>query len=73
MNSFKFPFFFTLIVLLTLKAVAQERGFKEEQLTHNAFDNRYASYNKAGETIIFESNRDGRTTTVDRLGTRTEI
>jgi len=35
-------------------------GFKEEQLTNNKFDNRYASYNKAGEAIIFESNRDGR-------------
>ena len=46
-------------VLVTFMAVGQERGFKEEQLTHNAFDNRYASYNKTGEAIIFESNRDG--------------
>ncbi len=48
-----------LIVLLTLNMIAQERGFKEEQLTFGAYDNRYASYNKAGEAIIFESNRDG--------------
>ncbi|MCK5400328.1 MAG: PD40 domain-containing protein, partial [Flavobacteriaceae bacterium] len=31
----------------------------EVQLTNNNFDNRYASYNKEGEIIIFESNRDG--------------
>lgn len=49
----------SFIVLFTLKANAQERGFKEEQLTNNSSDNRYASYNKAGEIIIFESNRDG--------------
>lgn len=59
MNRYLRWFMFTFVFLLTLKAVAQERGFKEEQLTHNAFDNRYASYNKAGEAIIFESNRDG--------------
>ncbi len=59
MNIFKPTFFFTFFLLFTLKAIAQGVGFKEEQLTHNRFDNRYASYNKAGETIIFESNRDG--------------
>lgn len=59
MNIFKPTFFFTVFLLFTLKVIAQGKGYKEEQLTHNAFDNRYASYNKAGETIIFESNRDG--------------
>ena len=49
----------TFIFLFALNVFAQEQGFKEEQLTHNAFDNRYASYDKAGENIIFESNRDG--------------
>jgi TolB protein len=39
--------------------VSQDQGYKEEQLTNNAFDNQYASYNKAGEAIVFESNRDG--------------
>ena len=38
---------------------AQNSGYKEVQLTHNKFDDRYASYNKDGEIIIFESNRDG--------------
>ncbi|WP_157515090.1 PD40 domain-containing protein [Gaetbulibacter saemankumensis] len=34
-------------------------GFKEEILTKTNADNRYASYNKEGSKIIFESNRDG--------------
>ncbi|MGV6831149.1 MAG: TolB family protein [bacterium] len=38
---------------------AQEKGYKEEILTQGNYDNRYASYNKAGNKIIFESNRDG--------------
>ncbi|MGM5470260.1 hypothetical protein ACS386_08280 [Flavobacteriaceae bacterium LMO-SS05] len=59
MTHFKRSYFFIIIVLFSLKTIAQGQGYKEEQLTHNAFDNRYASYNKAGETIIFESNRDG--------------
>ncbi len=40
--------------------MAQEKGYKEEQLTQGNHDNRYASYNKAGTKIVFESNRDGR-------------
>ena len=48
-----------IIFLLSIKGWAQGQGYKEEQLTFNAYDDRYASYNKAGETIIFESNRDG--------------
>jgi len=59
MIFFKHSTISIFIFLLALNATAQEQGFKEEQLTHNAFDNRYASYNKAGEAIIFESNRDG--------------
>ncbi|HKK12895.1 MAG TPA: hypothetical protein VJ945_08680 [Flavobacteriaceae bacterium] len=59
MNTFKLSFLVTFIFLVALKVMAQRKGFVEEQLTHNAFDNRYASYNKAGEAIIFESNRDG--------------
>ena len=55
----KHLFIFIFLILIVPKASTQDQGFKEEQLTHNAFDNRYASYNKAGETIIFESNRDG--------------
>ena len=38
---------------------AQNNGYQEEQLTNNNSDNRYASYNKDGEVIVFESNRDG--------------
>ena len=49
---------FTLC-LVAIESMAQHAGYKEVQLTNNAFDNRYASYNKAGEVIIFESNRNG--------------
>lgn len=59
MNINKLTLFFTVIFLFALRTIAQDLGFKEEQLTYNAFDNRYASYNKAGEAIIYESNRDG--------------
>lgn len=59
MTIIKLSLYFTVIFLFTLNVIAQEEGYKEEQLTSNAFDNSYASYNKAGETIIFESNRDG--------------
>jgi len=38
---------------------AQKEGYKEVQLTNGNYDNRYASYNKDGDQIIFESNRDG--------------
>ena len=59
MNSYKLICFFTLIFLFSIKLNAQDLGYKEEQLTHNSFDNRYASYNSEGNLIIFESNRDG--------------
>lgn len=60
MNIIKLYYFFTILFLFTLQSKAQDAGYKEVQLTHNNFDNRYASYNKEGEVIIFESNRDGR-------------
>jgi TolB protein len=50
-------FAFALIIGTTLSA--QDKGYKEVQLTNNSSDNRYASYNKDGEVIVFESNRDG--------------
>lgn len=59
MNPYKLLLAFTLIFLFSIKSIAQDEGYKEEQLTHNNFDNRYASYNKEGKKIIFESNRDG--------------
>lgn len=59
MNSYKLICFFTLIFLFSIKLNAQDLGYKEEQLTHNKFDDRYASYNNEGSLIIFESNRDG--------------
>lgn len=59
MFRFKSISAFTLFGMFSILVLAQERGFKEEQLTNNAYDDRYASYNKAGEAIIFESNRDG--------------
>jgi TolB protein len=59
MNLFKTSSLFSIIFLFSLKVVSQDQGYKEEQLTNNAFDNQYASYNKAGEAIVFESNRDG--------------
>ncbi len=49
-----------LTVLLSYSlSVAQNAGFKETQLTTDASDNMYASYNALGTKIIFESNRDG--------------
>ena len=59
MNPFKLINLFTFLFLTTFNTIAQEKGYKEEQLTHNASDNRYASYNKEGNLIIFEYNRDG--------------
>lgn len=52
--------FWVVLCLIGLSAYAQEKGFKEEVLTQGNYDNRYASYSKTGEHIIFESNRDGR-------------
>ncbi|TVZ60059.1 TolB protein [Flavobacteriaceae bacterium MAR_2010_105] len=49
-----------IIMLFSFNGIVLGQGFKEEQLTNAAFDNRYASYNYEGKTIIFESNRSGR-------------
>ena len=59
MKIFKFTIISTLLSIISLNGVAQNNGYKEVQLTHNVFDNRYASYNKTGDLILFESNRDG--------------
>jgi len=60
MNSFKLLYIFIIVIFFSNKNFAQDLGYKEVQLTHNAFDDRYASYNNEGNLIIFESNRDGR-------------
>jgi len=49
----------SVFLLFFTNSIAQEKGYKEKQLTNNKFDNRYASYNKYGNSIVFESNRDG--------------
>ncbi|MBE9491164.1 MAG: PD40 domain-containing protein [Bacteroidetes bacterium] len=59
MNPNKLIFFFILTFLFSFNSIAQDLGYTEVQLTHNTFDDRYASYNKEGTLIIFESNRDG--------------
>ncbi len=59
LNPYKLLISFTLIFLFTTKSIAQDLGYKEVQLTHKAFDDRYISYNSEGTVIIFESNRDG--------------
>lgn len=54
---------YTFIILFSLIAIktteAQDQGFVEVQLTNTNSDNRYASYNRDGTLILFESNRDG--------------
>ncbi len=59
MNTIKLFYIFTILFLFSLKSIAQDSGYKEVQLTNNDFDNRFASYNKYGNSIVFESNRDG--------------
>jgi len=58
MNFYKTLFFLCFLLLTTSFTYTQEVGYKETQLTQDS-DNRYASYNKDGNKIIFESNRDG--------------
>ncbi|HMC01872.1 MAG TPA: hypothetical protein VKN14_12625 [Flavobacteriaceae bacterium] len=54
------PKFFFIIFLISVNfIIAQNKGYREIQLTQEG-ENRYASYNKAGTKIIFESNRDGQ-------------
>lgn len=50
---------FIIASSISVSVYAQSNGYKEVQLTHNNSDNRYASYNKGGELIVFESNRNG--------------
>jgi len=50
----------TILLIISHCCIAQDNGYKEVQLTNNTFDNRSASYNKTGDLILFESNRDGR-------------
>jgi TolB protein len=56
--------FFKLLLLLFSFVIcfthAQENGYEEIKLTNGDYDNRYATYNKNGTLILFESNRDGR-------------
>ncbi|MEZ4795870.1 MAG: hypothetical protein R2785_01765 [Flavobacteriaceae bacterium] len=59
MKLFLIKLFFISVSIISLPITAQNNGYKEEQLTNNNSDNRYASYNKDGEVIVFESNRDG--------------
>lgn len=50
---------FTIALFMSTTISAQVNSYKEVQLTNTNSDNRYASYNKDGEVIVFESNRDG--------------
>ena len=59
MNTFKITIIITFIFGVFFKGISQEFGYKEVQLTHTASDNKYASYDKSGTKILFESNRDG--------------
>jgi TolB protein len=49
----------TIALLIGTTISAQNKGYNIKQLTNTNSDNRYASYNKDGEIIVFESNRDG--------------
>lgn len=62
MNDMKFfgcKTLFILALFMCTPNFGQTNGYKEIQLTNNNFDDRYASYNKAGEVVLFESNRNG--------------
>lgn len=52
-------FYITFLGSISI-SLAQEFGYQEVQLTNNPSDNRYASYNKEGTKILFESNRTGK-------------
>lgn len=51
----------TIVIMVSFGSTigAQNNSYKEIQLTNTTSDNRYASYNKEGKLIIFESNRNG--------------
>ena len=51
-------FLLSFLLLINSIVYSQEVGYKETQLTQDS-DNRFASYNKDGTKIIFETNRDG--------------
>lgn len=59
MCVFKQKLFYSFFIATCYCAFAQNNGYKEIQLTKNISDNQYASYNKNGDIILFESNRDG--------------
>ncbi|WP_136465905.1 DPP IV N-terminal domain-containing protein [Flagellimonas onchidii] len=50
---------FLQILLIPCLLSGQVEGWKEECLTNNPADDRYASYSPDGNSIVFESNRDG--------------
>ncbi|MDU8886087.1 hypothetical protein RXV94_07940 [Yeosuana sp. MJ-SS3] len=58
MNCFKIICSLSTFLIFIYSSYSQNSGYKETQLTQEG-DNRYASYNKDGTKIIFESNRDG--------------
>ncbi len=49
----------SILVLLQSTLTAQIKLIKETNLTRNSGDDRYASYSPYGNSILFESNRDG--------------
>ena len=59
MKVFKIIIISFFFVGISSIAISQELGYKEVQLTYNAGDNRYASYNNEGTKILFESNKSG--------------
>ena len=58
--KFAINFLFIFNVFLISLSHSQENGYREIQLTDGDYDNRYATYNKEGSLILFESNRDGQ-------------
>ena len=58
MKFSKSLFLLSFLLLINSIVYSQEVGYKETQLTQDS-DNRFASYNKDGTKIIFETNRDG--------------
>jgi len=59
MNSIRHILILSFFILTIYSTKAQNERYREIQLTSNNSDNSYASYNKIGGKIIFESNRDG--------------
>ena len=59
MKIFKYVITFSFFLFMFYNSRAQNPAYREVQLTNSSSDNSYASYNKIGGKIIFESNRDG--------------